>query len=230
MVITGAPGAKKFQISKNFLCFRPKSTKRGRWAVPSILKPMLLKYFHDSVLAGHLGAFKTCRKLANNFWWPGMRAEVFGYVRKCDLCQRTKPAQNMQVGLHDAHPPSRPIEKTFVDFVGPLTRTTRGHNAVLAILDGFSKFVIFHPVRKISSQVVVDNLEKSCFPMYGIPQTIVTVNASVFRSKPLRFMCFRWAVDHITTTPYYPQASLVERANRNLKSALNIFHHQSQTK
>ena len=159
-----------------------------------------------------------------------MCAEVFGYVRKCDLCQRAKPAQNMQVGLHDAHPPSRPMEKIFVDFVGPLTRTTRGHNAILAVLDGFSKFVIFHPVRKISSQVVVDYLEKSYFPMYGIPQTIVTDNASVFRSKPLRFMCFRWAVDHITTTPYYPQASLVERANRNLKSALKIFHHQSQTK
>ena len=67
MVITGAPGAKNFQISKNLLCFRPKSTKRGRWVVPSILKPMLLKYFHDSVLAGHLGAFKTYRRLANNF-------------------------------------------------------------------------------------------------------------------------------------------------------------------
>jgi hypothetical protein len=35
-------------------------------------------------------------------------------------------------------------------------------------------------------------------------------------------------VKHITTTPYYPQASLVERANRNLKSALKIYHHQSQ--
>ena len=122
------------------------------------------------------------------------------------------------------------MEKVFIDFVGPLTRTRHRHNAILAVLDGFSKFVIFHPVRKISSQVVIEYLERIYFPMYGIPHTIVTENASVFRSKPLRSMCFRWAVNHITTTPYYPQTSLVERVNRNLKSALKIFHHQSQTK
>jgi len=39
---------------------------------------------------------------------------------------------------------------------------------------------------------------------------------------------FSLGVQHVTTTPYYPQASLAERANRNLKAALKIFHHQSQ--
>ena len=67
---------------------------------------MLLHYFHDSVLAGHLGAFKTYRKIASNFRWPKMRIEIFHYVRKCELCQRAKPAQNTQLGLHAAHPPS----------------------------------------------------------------------------------------------------------------------------
>jgi len=35
-------------------------------------------------------------------------------------------------------------------------------------------------------------------------------------------------VEHLTTTPYYPQASLAERVNHNLKSALKIFHRESQ--
>ena len=87
---------------------------------------------------------------------------------------------------------------------------------------------MFYPVRNISSQVVVDTLERYYFPMYGTPQAIVTDNASVFRCKRIKQMCFKWAIEHITTTPYYPQGSLVERANRNLKSALKVFHHQSQ--
>jgi len=41
-------------------------------------------------------------------------------------------------------------------------------------------------------------------------------------------LCFRWGIEHLTTTPYYPQGSLAERVNRNLKSALKIFHHKSQ--
>ena len=41
-------------------------------------------------------------------------------------------------------------------------------------------------------------------------------------------MCFRWGVEHLTTTPYYPKSSLAEQVNRNLKSALKIYHHESQ--
>ena len=66
-VITDVSGTQNFKIRKNLLCFHPKGANRCRWVVPSILKSMLLKYFHDSVLAGHLGAFKTYRKIANNF-------------------------------------------------------------------------------------------------------------------------------------------------------------------
>jgi len=58
----------------------------------------------------------------------------------------------------------------------------------------------------------------------------VTDNASVFRSKLIRQLCFKWAVTHNTTTPYYPQGSLVERVNRNLKAALKVFHSESQNK
>jgi hypothetical protein len=70
----------------------------------------------------------------------------------------------------------------FVDFVGLLTRTKRSNSAILAILDGFSKFVVFYPVRKMSAQVVVDCLERNDFPAYNTPDNIVTDNAKVFKS------------------------------------------------
>ena len=190
-IASNLPGAEDFQIRRSLVCYVPRGAKRSRWVVPLILRSMVLKYFHDSAFAGHLGAFKTFHKVAANFWWPKMLTEIFQYVRKCDLCQRAKPAQNTNVGLHAAQPLSLPMEKVFVDFVGPLTRTKRGHSAILAVLDGFSKFVVFYPVRRISSQAVVESLERSYFPMYGTPQAIVTDNASVFRCKQVRQLCFK---------------------------------------
>jgi len=218
-----------FQIRRDMLCFYPKKAKRRRWVVPASMKSMLLQYYHDSALAGHLGAMKTFQKIATNFWWPRMRAEIFEYVRRCDLCQMAKPAQDARVGMHVSNPCSRPMERLFVDFVGPLTRSKRGNSAILVVVDSFSKFVSFFPVRRMTSQIVVDCLEKSYFPAYGTPMSIVTDNARVFCGKHFREVCFRWGITHITTTPYYPQASLAERVNRNLKSALKIFHHESQS-
>jgi transposase InsO family protein len=119
------------------------------------------------------------------------------------------------------------MERLFIDFVGPLTRT-KARNIAILVVDGFSKFVSFRPVRKISSAVVVEYLERVFFPAYGCPASIVTDNTTVFRSKQIRDLCFRWGVEHFTTTPYYPQASLAERVNRNLKAAFKIFHHNSQ--
>ena len=52
-------------------------------------------------------------------------------------------------------------------------------------------------------------------------------NVQAFRSILFRDMCFRWGVQHITTTSCYPQGSLEERVNRNLKAALNSFYHAS---
>jgi transposase InsO family protein len=218
-----------FQISRDLLCFYPKKAKRRRWIIPASLKSMLLQYYHDSALAGHLGARKTFQKIATNFWWTRMQAEIFKYVRKCDLCQRAKPAQDARVGMHASNPCSRPTERLFVDFVGPLTRSKRGNIAILVVVDAFSKFVSFFPVRRTTSQMVVDCLEKWYFPAYGTPTSVVTDNARIFCCKHFREMCFRWGLTHITTTPYYPQASLAERVNHNLKSALKIFHHESQS-
>jgi hypothetical protein len=83
-------------------------------------------------------------KIVSNFWWPSIRKEVFDYVRKCQVCQRAKPAQNMRVGLHSAKPCSELIEKLFFDFVGPLVRSKRGNIAILlVVVDAFSKFVFY---------------------------------------------------------------------------------------
>jgi hypothetical protein len=174
------------------------------------------------------GGAEDFGKIASNFWWPGLRNEVLDYVRKCETSQRAKPAQDTRVGLHSAEPSSRPMEKIFIDFVGPLVRSKRGNIAILVIADAFSKFVSFHPVRKITARAVADCLERGFFPAYGTPHCVVTDNARVFCCKLFKDLCFRWGIEYLTTTPYYPQASLAERVNRNLKSALKIFHHASQ--
>jgi hypothetical protein len=220
--------AKNFQLHKGLLCFFPRRAKRRRWVVPPTLRSMVIQYFHDGVFAGHLGARKTLGKIVSNLWWPCMRQEVFDYVQRCELCQRAKPAQNTRIGLHSAQPSRYPMEKLFIDFVGPLVRSTRGNIAILVVVDAFSKFVAFYPVRKITSRAVLECLERSFLPMYGTPKYIVTDNARVFCCRNFRDLCFRWGIEHLTTSPYYPQASLAERVNRNLKAALKIFHHEKQ--
>jgi hypothetical protein len=107
---------------------------------------MLLKYFHNSILSGHLGAIKTFQKIAVNFNWPKMWVDISEYVHCCDLCQTAKLAQFTRVGFHSASPISRATERLFIDFTGTLAQLKQGIVAILAVLDAFSKFVSFSSV------------------------------------------------------------------------------------
>jgi hypothetical protein len=120
--------------------------------------------------------------------------------------------------------------KTLHRFHGTDGKNKKGHQAILVMLDGVSKFVVFYPVKTITSKVVCEARERFYFPTYGVPEAVVSDNAIVFKSKPYYDLCFKWGLKRIYTTPYYPQGSLMERANRNLKAALKIYHHQSQTR
>jgi hypothetical protein len=120
-------------------------------------------------------------------------------------------AQTTQVGLNSTNLSSRPMERLFIDFVGPLIRTKKGKIAIMVIVDGFSTFVTFHLVRWISASVVVEYRGRTYFPAYLTPMSIVTDNATAFRCKQMKDLCFRWGINHYTTIPYYPQASRAER-------------------
>jgi hypothetical protein len=105
------------------------------------------------------------------------------------------------VGWHAAEASAKPLEKLYVDFVGPLTSTKRRNSAIL-VLESFSKFVSFFPVRRMASSVVIDCLKRGYFPAYGTPKSILSDNTRVFQTKEVKDLCLRWGVDHIYNTPY----------------------------
>jgi hypothetical protein len=97
-------------------------------------------------MSGHLGLFKTWKKVGHQFYWPKLGDDVFHYVHQCDVCQHAKLAQDTKVGLHTATPVSYWLERVFIEFMGPLVHTKRGHQATLVVMYSFSKFVAFYPV------------------------------------------------------------------------------------
>ena len=193
--------------------------------VPKSLRNMFMFYFHDGSLGVHLGMTKTFHKIKQQFFWPHMEADIKQYVRVCEVCERTKPFPNCNVRLHAADVAEQPLQRLFLDFMGPIVCSRSGNMVILSVCDGFTKFVWLFPMRKISAKTVVDTLQIHLFGCFGIPESVVTDNASVFRSKVFRDMCFHWGIRAVNTSPYYPRGSHVERVHRNLKAALIAYHH-----
>jgi len=53
--------------------------------VPKPYRSQILSLAHDSPLSGHMGINKTCRKIINHFYMPGLRRDV-NYCKSCHQC------------------------------------------------------------------------------------------------------------------------------------------------
>ena len=66
-------------------------------------------------------------------------------VKVCHLCGLSKTAQNTKLGFLSSDVASRPMEKLFIDYVGPFPSSKSGNSYLLVRVDAFSEFVWLFP-------------------------------------------------------------------------------------
>lgn len=206
----------------------PNQTK-PRAVIPSNLFPLLFKIYHEAPTSAHLGIKKTLDRIQVHFWAENLKDTITKMVRACPLCQLSKPAQNTKIGKLSSEIATRPFEKIYIDHTGPYPTSKKGNKYLLTIVDSFSKYTVFIPARNTTAKTTVRLLKSALFAYFGFPKFIVTDNVPGFKSKEMTQMCLEFGITQITTTPYFPQANLVERVNRNIKTALRIYHAENHT-
>lgn len=79
---------RKFSIKGDFLYFN------YRFVIPSTgsLKHKLFAEFHASVQGVHAGFHRSFRRLASNFYWKNMRADIRSFLAQCMVANELKPA------------------------------------------------------------------------------------------------------------------------------------------
>ena len=65
----------------------------------------MIRRFHDSLFAGHLGVSRTIYRLRDRVYWPGLHNDVRSYIASCTVClarkspcRRRAPMGHVDVG------------------------------------------------------------------------------------------------------------------------------------
>lgn len=144
----------------------------------------ILQALHDSGIGGHLGVAATYSRVKALFAWPHLKDSVSNFVQQCDTCQRAKVEHTKLPGLLQPLPvPTQAWEVVSLDFVEGLPNSER-HNAILVVIDKFSKYGHFiplhHPYTAMHvAKVYVDNVYK----LHGLPTALISDRDPVFTSK-----------------------------------------------
>ena len=158
---------RRIQISKGFY----KGNSKGS---PILSKKVTCLEAHGGALAGHFGLNKTIDILREHFYWPKMGGDVHKIISACSICQKAK--SHFHQGLYTPLPvPSLPWNDLSMDFIVALPRTLRGKDAIMVVVDRFSKMAHFIPCHKTDDATyIAESYFKDILRLHGVPKSIVS--------------------------------------------------------
>lgn len=212
-----------FRLSKN----KHELTSEFSWkeVIPTECRETIIQENHSEPTAGHMGIFKTYRRLALRFYWPGMYKDVVKFIGSCEKCLAYK-SQNHQMLGEMGRPKhcSRPFQMISIDLMGPLPTSRKQNNFILVITCCFSKFCLIYPIKRATAEIITRILEDSVFLTHGVPQTVLMDNGTQFTGKVTEALFNKYNIPNVYYTPKYtPQVNLVERYNRTIITCISTF-------
>jgi hypothetical protein len=190
------------------------------------LKTKLLKEMHDSSIGGHLGVHKTLTRLAQYYYWPGMRKDVQLYVHSCVACGQNKHSNQASTGLLQPVPtPASRWQVWSMDLVGPLPKTSKGHDTIVVMVDKFTKLAHFAPtVITVNAPQLAEIVLTRIVLQHGVPSAIISDRDPRFTSQMWRALWKMLDTSLNMSTAYHPQTDgQTERMNRTLEEMLRAY-------
>ena len=198
------------------------------------MRARTVRAHHDDPLAGHFGVKRTLELIQRKYYWPGMGAQVRDYVATCTTCARVKATRHKPYGELEPLPtPKGPWQDVTMDFITglpPSGRKGEAFDAILVVVDRFTKMARYIPCRKsIDSAGLADLLIDNIVARYGVPLSIVSDRGTVFTAQFWSNVCYHAKIKRRLSTAFHPQTDgQTERQNQTLEQYLRSFVNYQQ--
>ena len=197
----------------------------------SDVKTKLMHEAHDSAIAGHLGVNKTLELLQRTYHWVNMAKDVHEYIITCVKCQSNKSSNQSTAGEMQPLPiPDQPWQQISMDLITQLPKTSKGHDAILVVVDKLTKMVHYCPTTTtVTAPQLARIILHHVVRLHGVPSSIVSDRDPRFTSSFWRSLWSYLGTKLAMSTAYHPQTDgQTERANRTLEDSLRSYVQYNQ--
>ncbi|XP_052728408.1 transposon Tf2-1 polyprotein isoform X1 [Vigna angularis] len=185
----------------------------------------LIAEFHVTQAGGHSGVYRTYRRIAQSLFWRGIKKDVTEFVARCSVCQQHKYLSSSPQGLLQPLPiPNAVWEDLSLDFIVRLPKS-RGHDAILVVVDRLSKYAHFLPLKHpYTARTVAEVFTREIVRLHGIPQSVVSDRDPLFLSLFWKELFKGLGTKLKMSTAYHPETDgQTEVVNRVLEGYLRCF-------
>ena len=173
--------------------------------VPHVLQDFMIILAHDH--SGHNGSRRTYNCLKKQYYWQGMRKQVFRHCKKCKECILQNQGQPEKCfGHFDS--PDLPMEFICMYLVGPIhPPSSRGNKYVLTVIDMLTGFTMAVAIKNKNTETICEAYRDNIYCTLGGSSRILTDNGSEFKNKEMQEVCETLGVKHIFSPVYTPQSN-----------------------
>jgi hypothetical protein len=169
----------------------------------------MMSKVHDGLCGAHQSAYRmkwVIRK--NGCYWPTMLEDCFEYYKGCQDYQKFGNIQRIPASALNPIIKPWPFRGWGIDLIGQINHpSSKGHKFVLLATDYFTKWVEAIPLKKMTSENMVEFVKEHIIYRFGIPQTITTDQGTQFTSSQFRDFAESMRIKLLNSSPYYAQAN-----------------------
>ena len=173
--------------------------------VPKVLQDFMISLAHNH--SGHNGSRRTYSCLKRQYYWPGIRIQVFRHCKQCKECVLQNQGQpERSFGYFDS--PELPMEFICMDLVGPIhPPSSRGNRYVLTVIDMLTGFTMAVPIKNKNADTITDAYRDHIYCTFGGSSQILTDNGSEFKNHEMKQVGEMLGIKHIFSPIYTPEVN-----------------------
>ena len=168
----------------------------SRIVVPKNCRREVLERLHDS----HQGIERTKRRARQSVYWPGINSDITNMVQACEACQERLPSLPKEPMQPDEIP-TRVFESVSMDLF------SHGGKHFLVYADRYSGWPEVEEFRNDPTSAQVIKVLRKHFGRTGIPKKIRSDGGPQFASREFAESMEKWKVEHLFSSPHYPQSN-----------------------
>ncbi|XP_019455093.1 PREDICTED: uncharacterized protein K02A2.6-like [Lupinus angustifolius] len=180
----------------------------------------MVEEMHEGTFGTHANGHVMAKKIMRTgYFWLTMETNCCNHVKKCHKSQIYADNINAPPNPLNVLTSPWPFSMWGMDVIGPIEpKASSGHRFILVAIDYFTKWVEANSYASVTRKVVLRFIKRDLVCRYGLPDKIITDNATNLNNKMMTEMREKFKIKHHTSSPYRPKMNgAVEAANKNIK-------------
>ena len=188
--------------------------------IPEKYEPIIFHMYHDSLLAGHQGPYRTAMTIRQRFFIHNLMNKVKRYIKACHTCLKTKPKYKKNRPIYGRIPVDyAPMQDLSID-IKHMPMAFGGYQYLLVITCDQTNFTIITPLRSRDTQSVAEALIHRVIYLFGPPRQIMCDEAAEFTSHIVQAILHMLNCKLKVISPYNHGSSKVERQIKTISDII----------